>query len=90
MDTVKESKLKLQFILNNSESIQLNKCIETFTLLIPTSIKANIESNIVINIASKANKCEPFIPINRPNNPETSELSMGKIIIDKYIIYIIW
>ena len=86
METVKESKLKLQATFNDSESIHLKFSIYTGLLFIPTSINANIESTIVNSNDVQAIRCDPFIPTFLPKNPDIIEASKGNIIIVKYII----
>jgi hypothetical protein len=49
IDTVKESKLKLQDTSKDSESIHLNKFMCTGMLFKPTSKNAIIAKNVVIN-----------------------------------------
>ena len=91
METVKESKLKLHDMFNDSESIHLKFSIYTGVLFIPTSKNAIIES-IVVNINDvQAIRCDPFTPIFLPKNPDIMDANKGKIIIVKYIvIYIQW
>jgi hypothetical protein len=86
MDTVKESKLKPQDILSDSESIHLNTSMDTGVLFKPTSKKANIANNVVIKIEQHVINCAPLIPTLLPKNPETIEPKSGKIIMAKYII----
>jgi hypothetical protein len=86
MDTVKESKLKPQDMLRDSESIHLNTCIDTGELFKPTSKKTSTANNVVIKIELHVINCAPLTPIFLPKNPETIEPKSGKIIIDKYII----
>jgi hypothetical protein len=50
IETVKESKLKLQNIFKDSESIHLNNLISTGIEFNPTSIKINIAIIVVIEI----------------------------------------
>jgi hypothetical protein len=86
METVRESKLKLQDTFNDSESIHLKFSIYTGILFIPTSANAKIQS-IVVNINDmQAIKCDPFTPIFLPKNPDIIEANKGNIIIVKYII----
>ena len=86
IETVKESKLKLQDIFNDSESIHLKFSIYTGILFIPTSTNAKIQS-IIVNINDvQAIKCDPFIPTFLPKNPDIIEANKGNIIIFKYII----
>ena len=86
IETVKESKLKLQDIFNDSESIHLKLSICTGILFIPTSTNAKIESIMVSINDIQAIKCDPFIPIFLPKNPDMIEASKGNIIMVKYII----
>ena len=86
METVKESKLKLQDIFSDSESIHLKLYMYTGILFIPTSINARTE-NIIVNIKDvQAIRCDPFIPTFLPKNPDIIEANKGNIIIVKYII----
>jgi hypothetical protein len=86
METVRESKLKLQDIFNDSESIHLKFSMYTGILFIPTSINAKIESIVVSTNDAQAIKCEPFTPTFLPKNPDIMEANKGNIIIVKYII----
>jgi hypothetical protein len=86
IDTVKESKLKPQDILRDSESIHRKACIDTGVLFKPTSKKANTANNVVTEIALQVINCAPLTPIFLPKNPDTIEPKSGKIIIAKYII----
>jgi len=85
MDTVNESKLNPHKILNDSESIHLDNLIPTAILLNPTSKKDIIEKIVVINTKVQVKRCDPFIPIFLPKNPEDIEPNKGKIISVKYI-----
>lgn len=86
IDTVKESKRKLQEISNASESTHLNNSIDTGTLFIPTSKNA-IKEKIVVKITQPlVINCEPVTPTFLPKNPEIIEPNRGNIIMFKYII----
>jgi len=63
--------------------------IDTGILLNPTSKKAVIANNVVISIKDEVIKCDPLTPSFLPKNPEDIEESKGKIIIVKYILYIL-
>jgi len=89
MATVKLSKLNPQFILNHSESIHLNNSIVTGVLWSPTSKKARIANIVVIITLKVVINCAPLAPIFLPKKPDTIDPSNGKIIILKYIIYIL-
>lgn len=86
IDTVRESKLKLQNTLSDSESTHLNNCTETGELLIPTSTNDNIESTVVVTTDAHVISWDPLTPTFLPKNPETIEPSKGNNIIVKYII----
>lgn len=85
IDTVKESKLKLQDTFKDSESIHLNKFIYTGVLLKPTSKNAIIASNVVVKTDAHVIKWDPVTPIFLPKKPEDMEDSNGKKIIVRYI-----
>ena len=87
--TVKLSKWKLHKILSDSLSIHLNRFIETVILLKPTSKKAIIANNVVIIIERHVINCAPLTPTFLPKNPETVAPNKGKVIMAKYIIYIL-
>jgi len=76
-------------ILNHSLSIHLNKFIVTGILLKPTSIKANIDNIVVITTFEHVISCAPLTPTFLPKKPDTIHPNKGKIIILKYIIYIL-
>jgi hypothetical protein len=86
--TVRLSKWKPQFMHNHSESIHLNRCMETGTLLIPTSIKANTAKTVAITTHDVVINCAPRTPTFLPKKPATILPNKGKKIILKYIIYI--
>ena len=90
IETVNESKLKLQDIFNDSESIHLKFSTCTGTLFIPTSINAKIDKIVVIINDVQAIRWDPLTPTFLPKNPEVIEANKGKIIIVKYIIWILW
>lgn len=86
IDTVKESKLNPQDIFKDSESIHLNRCIDTGMLFNPTSKKASI-ANIVVTITDKhVINCAPLTPSFLPWKPDTIEPNKGNITKAKYII----
>ena len=87
IETVSESKLKPHSIFSDSESIHLNKCIETGMSLKPTSIKLLIASNVVAITKVHEIKWDPVTPTFLPKKPETIDAKKGKTIIAKYIIY---
>ena len=89
IDTVKLSNWKIQRILNSSVTIHLNKLIKTGMLLKPISIKAIIDNITVIIMFKDVNICAPVTPAFLPKKPETIHPNKGKIIILKYIIYIL-
>jgi hypothetical protein len=86
IDTVKESKRKAHNILRASESIHLNKDIDTGILLKPTSMKAIADKIVLIITNDDVIICAPLTPTFLPKKPATMEPNNGKIIIDKYII----
>jgi hypothetical protein len=85
MDTVKESKLKLQNRRNDSESIHLNNLISTGIEFNPTSIKRSIAIIVVREIDIQVIKWVPCTPIFLPNNPGNRELNKGNKIKVRYI-----
>jgi len=86
IDTVKESKLKPQETFNDSESIHLNRWIDTGMLFKPTSKKASI-ANVVVKITElHVINCAPLTPTFLPKKPETIDPNKGNTIIAKYII----
>ena len=89
MLTVRLSKLNPQFILNHSESIHLNNSIVTGMLVSPTSKKAITAKIVVIITLKVVINCAPRTPIFLPKKPDTIDPSKDKIIILKYIIYIL-
>lgn len=86
IDTVRESKLKLQSTLSDSESIHLKSFIETGMLFRPTSKKVNVARIVVVTIEVQVMICDPVTPIFLPKKPEAIEPNKGNIIIIKYII----
>ena len=78
MDTVKESKLKLQNIANDSESIHWNNLISTGIEFNPTSINIIMDNIVVKEIHVQVIKWVPRTPIFLPNNPGIKELNKGK------------
>jgi hypothetical protein len=89
MLTVKLSKWKLHRTLSDSLSIHLNSFIDTAMLFKPTSIKAIIANNVVIIIERHVIHCAPLTPTFLPKNPENIAPNKGKVIMAKYIIYIL-
>jgi hypothetical protein len=55
----------------------------------PTSIKAMIARNVVAITHEHVINCAPLTPTFLPKNPETIDPNKGKIIMTKYIIYIL-
>jgi len=90
IDTVKESKLKLQNIIKDSESIHLNNLISTGIEFNPTSVNITIDIRVVIKIDKQVINWEPCTPIFLPNNPGNRELNKGKKIKVKYINTLIY
>ena len=86
IDTVSESKLNPQEIFNDSESIHLNKWIDTGMLFKPTSKNAII-ANIVVVITDKhVINCAPLTPTFLPKKPDTIDPNKGNTIKARYII----
>ena len=77
-------------MFNDSESIHLKLSTCTGTLFIPTSTNANTDSMVVVINEVQAIKWDPFTPTFLPKNPEIIEANKGKIIIVKYITWILW
>ncbi len=88
--TVKLSNWKPQRMLYHSLSIHLNKFIVTGILLKPTSKKANIAKPVVIITLKQVINCAPLTPAFLPKKPATIDPNKGKIMILKYIIYILY
>ena len=88
-NTVKLSNSKPHKILNHSLSIHLNNSMDTGILLKPTSKKAIIAKTVVIITLEHVISCAPFTPTFLPKKPDTTDPNKGKIIILKYIIYIL-
>ena len=86
IDTVKESKLKLQSIFNDSESTHLKIWTETGKLFIPTSMNDNTEIAVVSTTHEHVIIWDPVTPTFLPKKPETIEPNKGNIITVKYII----
>jgi hypothetical protein len=86
METVKESKLKLQSTFSDSESIHLKSFTDTGMLFKPTSKKASVAIIVVVITEVHAIICDPLTPIFLPKKPQDIEPSKGNIIIIKYII----
>ena len=89
MDTVKLSKRKLHKTFNDSLSNHLKRLIDKGMLFKPTSKKATIANKVVTITDVHVINCEPLTPTFLPKNPATIDPSKGKIIIAKYIIYIL-
>ena len=87
--TVKLSNSKPHVMLNHSLSIHLNSSIDTGILLNPTSIKANTAKIVVIITLKHVINWAPLTPTFLPKKPDTIDPNKGKIIILKYIIYIL-
>jgi hypothetical protein len=85
IDTVKESKLNPHDTLKDSESIHLNKWIDTGILFKPTSKKASIANVVVVITQQHVINCAPLTPSFRPNKPDEIEPNKGKINKAKYI-----
>jgi hypothetical protein len=73
-------------MFNDSESIHLNKCIDTGMLFKPTSKKASIANNVVTITDKHVINCAPLIPTFLPKKPDTIDPNKGNIIKAKYII----
>ena len=86
IETVNESKLNPHEIFKDSESIHLNKWIDTGMLFKPTSKKASIANVVVIITEEHVINCAPLTPTFLPNNPENIDPNNGKKIKAKYII----
>jgi hypothetical protein len=89
MDTVKLSKWKPHKTLSDSLSIHLKRLIETAILFKPTSKKVTIVNSVVIIIVTDVIDCAPLTPTFLPKKPETIDPNKGKVIIARYIIYIL-
>jgi hypothetical protein len=91
IDTVKESKLKLQNKIKDSESIHLNNLSSTGIEFRPTSIKIKIDKRVVREIDIQVIRWVPCTPIFLPSNPGSRELNKGNKINVRYIkSYRIW
>ena len=90
IEAVRESKLNPHNTLRDSESTHLNNEIETGVLFSPTSKKPIIAKTVVIITHKHVINCAPLTPTFLPKKPETIEPNMGKTIMAKYIIYILW
>lgn len=55
----------------------------------PTSKKATIANKVVTITHRDVINCAPLTPTFLPKNPETIDPNNGKVIIAKYIIYIL-
>ena|ERR1700712_617349 len=89
IDTVRLSKWKPHKTLSDSLSIHLKRFIETGMLFKPTSKKATIANIVVAITLVDAINCAPLTPTFLPKKPETIDPNKGKVIIAKYIIYIL-
>src|SRR3954447_10080865 len=89
IDTVKLSKWKPHSTLSDSLSIHLKRFIETGMLFKPTSKKATIANKVVTITLVHVINWAPLTPTFLPKNPETIDPNKGKVIIAKYIIYIL-
>src|SRR6185369_15706413 len=89
IDTVKLSKFNPHSTLNDSLSIHLNRFIKTVMLFKPTSKKASIANSVVTITLVHVIIWAPLTPTFLPKNPETIDPNKGKMIIAKYIIYIL-
>jgi hypothetical protein len=86
IDTVKLSKLKLQYIFSDSASIHLNNSIFTHIWFNPTSKKATIANIVVIITQVHVIIRAPLTPIFLPKKPDMIDPNIGKIINARYII----
>jgi len=76
-------------MFNDSLSIHLKRFIDTGILFSPTSKKATIASNVVEITHKHVINCAPLTPTFLPKSPATIDPNNGKVIIAKYIIYIL-
>src|SRR5205823_14479227 len=81
--------LKPHKTLKDSLSIHLKRFIDTSIPFIPTSKNAIILNKVVNITQLVVIICAPVIPTFLPKKPDTIEPNKGKIIKDKYIIYIV-
>src|SRR3981081_1320631 len=89
IDTVKLSKLKLHDTFNDSLSIHLKRFIDVGILFIPTSKKVIIANKVVTTTHVHVINCAPLTPTFLPKKPATIDPNNGKVIIARYIIYIL-
>src|SRR6202051_186549 len=89
IDTVKLSKLKLHDTFSDSLSIHLKRFIDVGILFIPTSKKAIIANKVVTTTHVHVINCAPLTPTFLPKKPDTIDPNKGKVIMAKYIIYIL-
>ena len=89
MATVKLSKWKPNKTLSDSLSIHLKRLIDTGILFKPTSKKATIANKVVTITLVHVINCAPLTPTFLPKKPETIDPNKGKMIMAKYIIYIL-
>jgi hypothetical protein len=67
----------------------VKRFIDTGMLLKPTSKKARTANKVVATIDKDVINCAPLIPIFLPKNPETIAPNKGKVIMARYITYIL-
>jgi|SRR6267154_2659180 hypothetical protein len=89
IDTVKLSKLKLHDTFSDSLSIHLKRFIDVGILFIPTSKKVIIANKVVTTTHVHVINCAPLTPTFLPKKPATIDPNNGKVIIARYIIYIL-
>jgi hypothetical protein len=87
--TVKLSKWKPHKTSSDSLSIHLRRFIDTGILFSPTSKKVTIDNKVVAIIDKDVINCAPLTPTFLPKNPETIAPNKGKVIMVRYIIYIL-
>jgi hypothetical protein len=73
-------------MFKDSESIHLNKWIDTGILFKPTSKKASIANVVVVITQQHVINCAPVTPTFLPKKPEIIEPNKGNMIKAKYII----
>lgn len=86
IETVKESNWKPHNTLSDSESIHLNKWMDTGMLFKPASKKAMIANSVVTITDIHVISCAPLTPTFLPKKPDTIDANKGKTIMAKYII----
>jgi len=67
----------------------VKRFIDTGMLFKPTSKKARTANKVVTIIDRDVISCAPLTPTFLPKNPETIAPNKGKVIMAKYIIYIL-